>query len=64
MSTLQNQIIENAIELTPQERMRIAQALINSLHTSEASVEKEWIKEVEKTLQAIETPRLSVYGLV
>ena len=63
MSTQHNAIIQNAIELAPQERLLIAQELIKSLHASDTQVEKQWIKEVEETLKAIETPRLSVYGI-
>jgi len=64
MSTTISKIIEDAQQLSPKERVHIADALIKSLQTPEAEIEKQWIDEVSKTLKKLEDKqRRSVYGI-
>ncbi len=64
MSTTLSKIIEDAQQLSPKERVHVADALIKSLQTPEAEIEQQWIHEVSKTLKKLEDKqRRSVYGI-
>jgi len=64
MSITPTKIVEDAIQLTPQERISIADALIKSIATPDTEISLSLIKEVEKSIKCINaSERLSVYGL-
>jgi len=64
MATTPLKIIEEAKQLSPDERASVADALIKSLQKQDVAVEQKWIEEVSKTLQSLEiNKRTSVYGI-
>jgi dephospho-CoA kinase len=64
MSITPTKIVEDAIQLTPQERISIADALIQSINTPEAEISPSLLEAVEKSIKSIQaSERLSVYGL-
>jgi len=64
MSITPTKIVEDAIQLTPQERISIADALIKSITVPDTNINQSLIAEVEKSIKNIYTSeRLSVYGL-
>jgi len=63
MSITPTKIVEDAIQLTPQERISIADALLQSINTPEA-INPSLLESVEKSIKSIHvSERLSVYGL-
>ncbi len=64
MSITPTKIVEDAIQLSPQERITIADALIKSIAVADTNISSSLIEEVEKSIRSIHTSeRLSVYGL-
>ena len=64
MSITQHKIIEDAQQLSPQERISLAEALIKSANTPDAEISRSLIEEIEKSIKSINvSERLSVYGL-
>ena len=64
MSITPTKIVEDAIQLTPQERISIADALLQSINTPEAQISPSLLESVEKSIKSIHvSERLSVYGL-
>jgi len=64
MSITPTKIVEDAIQLTPQERISIADALLQSINTPEAQINPSLLESVEKSIKSIHvSERLSVYGL-
>ena len=55
MSNAQLKIIEEAIQLTPQERADIADALLKSLDKPDSEIDKVWAKEAERRIDTLET---------
>lgn len=49
-----NEVINQAMELKPQERYLIIEQLIQSLNQPDKEIEKLWIEESEKRLAAYE----------
>ena len=57
-------LIEEAQNLSPNERALVADALIRSLYKSDVAMEQKWIEEVAKSLQSLKIhERTSVYGI-
>ena len=64
MSVTLHKIIEEAQQLSPQERINVADALIKSAQTPDTEISKSLIEEIEKSIKSFHTSeRLSVYGL-
>jgi len=53
-----NEIIQEAINLKPQERYLIIESLIKSLNLPDEEVEQVWIKETQKRLKAYKEGKL------
>jgi len=64
MSITPTKIVEDAIQLTPQERISIADALLQSINTPETEINPSLLEAVERSIKNIHvSERLSVYGL-
>ncbi len=70
MSNTQLKIIEEAIQLTPQERADIADALLKSLDQPDSEIDKAWAEEAERRINTLDTTKtlsseevFSKYGL-
>jgi len=46
-----NEIIQQAIDLTPQERYLVIESLVQSLNEPDKNIESLWIEESQKRLQ-------------
>ena len=53
-----NEIIEEALELTPQDRHVVIENLILSLDQADSKIDRLWLEESTKRLQAIKNGRL------
>ena len=47
-----NEIIQQAIDLTPQERYLVIESLVQSLNEPDKNIETLWIEESQKRLKA------------
>jgi len=52
------EIIESALKLSPPERLLIIEGILKSLDEPDAEIEKIWIEEAEKRLQAYREGKL------
>ena len=55
------QIEEQARELTPEERAKLAQSLLESLRAPVAEVEAAWAKEIDRRVAAFDRGELPAY---
>lgn len=55
-----NLILKEALNLSPVERLRLIEALSNSLNKPDESIEKIWAEESEKRYKALEEGRVKV----
>ena len=55
-----NMILKEALNLSPAERLRLIEALSNSLNKPDESIEKIWAEESEKRYKALEEGRIKV----
>lgn len=46
-----NEIIEQARQLSAEERRQVAEAILDSLRTSDAEVDAAWIAEIDRRLE-------------
>jgi putative addiction module component (TIGR02574 family) len=55
-----NILLKEALSLSPAERLRLIEALSNSLNKPDESIEKIWADESEKRYKALEEGRIKV----
>jgi putative addiction module component (TIGR02574 family) len=61
MSSLLNQIEEQARSLSAEDRARLAQSMLESLHTSIEEVETAWSEEIAERIAAFDKGDISAY---
>lgn len=61
MSTSLKQIEDQARVLTPEERAKLAESLLESLHSPLAEIEKAWADEVEQRVAAFDRGEIPAY---
>jgi putative addiction module component (TIGR02574 family) len=52
------EIIENALKLSPPEKLIVIESILKSLDEPDAEIEKIWIEEAEKRLKAYRKGKL------
>jgi hypothetical protein len=62
MSVLLQQLEQQARELNAEERARLAQCMLESLHTLLSEIEAEWSKEIEKRVIAFDRGEIDSYS--
>ncbi|CAM3713361.1 addiction module protein [Roseateles saccharophilus] len=53
MTTLVDELSQKALELPPEERVRLAEQLLATVHEIDAGVEAAWDQEIERRLAEI-----------
>lgn len=61
MSALLKQIEEQAQGLRAEERAKLAETMVESLHSSVSEVEEAWAEEVEKRVAAFDSGEIPSY---
>lgn len=61
MSASLEQIEEQARVLTPEERAKLAESLLESLHSPLAEIEKAWADEIEQRVAAFDRGEIPAY---
>lgn len=61
MSALLKQIEEQAQGLRAEERAKLAETMVESLHSSVSEVEEAWAEEVEKRVKAFDSGEIPSY---
>lgn len=62
MSTSLKQIEEQARALTAEERAKLAESLLESLHSPISDVEKTWAEEIEQRIAAFDRGEIAAYS--
>jgi len=60
-STLLKQIEEQARQLSAEDRAKLAESLLESLHSPLSEIEAEWAEEVEERVAAFDRGEMPVY---
>jgi putative addiction module component (TIGR02574 family) len=63
MPTSLKQILEQARALSAEDRAKLAETLLESLHPPIADVEKAWAEEIEQRLAAFDRGEISAYSV-
>lgn len=61
MSTSLKQLEEQARSLSAEERAKLAESLLESLHSPISEIEKAWDEEIERRVAAFDRGELSAY---
>lgn len=61
MRTLLEQIEEQARNLNAEDRAKLAESLLETLHTPLSDVEKTWAEEIEQRVAAFDRGEISAY---
>jgi putative addiction module component (TIGR02574 family) len=56
------QIEDQARALTPEDRARLAESLLESLHASQADIEAAWMAEIELRVAAFDRGEIPAYA--
>ena len=62
MSASLKQIEDQARALTPEERARFAESLLESLHSPLAEIERAWAEEIEQRVVAFDRGEIPAYA--
>ena len=62
MSTSLKQIEEQARALSAEERAKLAESLLESLHSPLADIEKAWAEEIEQRIAAFDRGEIAGYS--
>jgi putative addiction module component (TIGR02574 family) len=55
MTTLVEELSKRALELPPEERVRLAEKLLATVHEVDAEVEAAWDQEIQRRLEEIDS---------
>jgi putative addiction module component (TIGR02574 family) len=55
MTTLVEELSKRALELPPEERVRLAEKLLATVHEIDAEVEAAWDQEIQRRLEEIDS---------
>jgi putative addiction module component (TIGR02574 family) len=61
MSASLKQIEEQARALTPEDRAKLAESMLESLHSPLAEIEKTWEEEIERRVAAFDRGEIPAY---
>ena len=61
MSTSLKQIEEQARALSAEDRAKLAESLLESLHSPLSSIERAWAEEIEQRIAAFQRGEISAY---
>ncbi len=61
MSAMLDQVEEQARALSPEERAKLAEAMLESLHAPIAEVETAWAEEIERRVAAFDRGEIPSY---
>lgn len=62
MSASLKQIEEQARALSPEERAKLAESMLESLHASMSDIESAWAEEVERRVAAFDRGEIPAYA--
>ena len=62
MSTSLKQLEEQALALSTEERAKLAESLLESLHSPISEIEQAWAEEIEQRIAAFDRGELSAYS--
>lgn len=62
MSMSLTQVEEQALNLSPEERAKLAELMLESLSTSLAEIEEEWAQEIEQRVAAYDRGEIPTYS--
>lgn len=62
MPTSLQQILQQARDLSPEDRAKLAEALLESLQPRTSDIERAWAEEVEQRIAAFDRGEISVYS--
>jgi putative addiction module component (TIGR02574 family) len=62
MSSLLKSIEEQARALSAEDRARLAESMLESLHTSIAEIEALWVEEIEERVSAFDSGEIPSYS--